>query len=113
MTIQSRNEAVRSMAFGTVTNAYQDLGAVTAHPTYQLIIQNTTDKLVVLSKDDGATDWLRIPASTSMVLDYIVFTEGMQRGLIAKGTQFQIKGITAALPTSGEVSISVEYLVGT
>lgn len=111
MAVQSKNENVRSLAFGSMTNSYADVGAETLHPIWQITVQNTTDVLLVVSKDDGATDWLRIPASTSGVWDYLKDSGSGQIGLIPKGTQFQVKHETGSAPTEGELNISVEYLV--
>lgn len=110
MTIKSLNEGVRSLAFGSIGANYSDVGGVTTHPIWQITVNNTTDALVVVSKDDGATDWIRLPAATSGIWEYIVKTENRQRGAVPQGTQFQVKHGGVA-PTEGEISISVEYLV--
>lgn len=110
MTLHSKNEGVRSLAFGSISGTYADVGAVTAHSIWQITVNNTTDVLLIVSKDDGATDWIRIPPGTSGIWEYLYKTENDQAAMIPKGTQFQVKDAGSA-STEGELSISVEYLI--
>ena len=110
MALKSKNEGVRSLAFGSISGTYADVGTVTTHSSWQITINNTTDVLLIISKDDGVTDWLRIPPSTSGVWEYLYKTENGQVAMVPHGVQFQVKDDGSAA-TEGEVNISVEYLI--
>lgn len=110
MTIKTANEDVRTLAFGSMSDSYADVGSVTSNPAWQVTVQNTTDVLLIVSKDDGSTDWLRLPASTSGVWEYNAETEKGQKIRLPTGTQFQVKHVTGTAPTEGELNISVEYI---
>jgi hypothetical protein len=110
MALKSKNEGVRTLAFGSISGTYADVGAVTANSAWQVTISNTTDVLLIVSKDDGVTDWLRMPPSTSGVWEYLYKTENGQVAMLPNGLQFQVKDDGDAA-TEGEINISVEYLI--
>ena len=78
MALSSHNEALRSLAFGSISGTYASVGSATTHQAYQITVQNTTDVTLIFSKDGGTTDWVAIPATTSAVFDYAHKTENGQ-----------------------------------
>lgn len=109
MATRSLNEDVRSLAFGSISSSYADVGSPTSHPLWQITVNNTTDVLMIVSKDGGGTDWIRIPPATSGIWEYTLKTERGDKADIPLGIQFQVKDAGDAA-TEGEVSISTEYL---
>ena len=110
MAVQTRNEALRSLAFGSISSTYADVGTLTTHAIYQVTITNDTNATMIFSKDDGSTDWVAIPAGVTRTFDYLRKNEGNQTALIPVGTQFQVKD-TGAAASSGAVYISVEHFL--
>ncbi|OQB10451.1 MAG: hypothetical protein BWY21_00372 [Parcubacteria group bacterium ADurb.Bin216] len=88
-----------TIAFGSITNTYQNLLAL-SDDTDILFIANTTNAPMLFSIPSGYNSYkdIRMPASTSMSIDC---RSNSKR--IAKGT-IQIKYVSA--PTSGEVTIT-------
>jgi hypothetical protein len=109
MTVKTKNEGARSLAFGSISSSYANLGTPTTKAAYQVTVVNNTDALMIFSKDGGATDWIRLPGSSFGIWYFNGETEGKSKGRVQKGTQFQVKDAGSSA-SSGEVSISLEYL---
>ena len=109
MSLKAQNEEARSVAFGSITNSFANLGAVTANPAYSITIFNGTDAQVQFSKDGGSTTWLDIPPLGAVSRDYAKNNQFDSIGLVPTGVQFQIK-YSGSAPTSGIASITLEYL---
>lgn len=110
MSKKSANENLRTLAFGSISGSYADIGPVTANAGYQVTVQNTTDQTIIVSKDDGVTDWQAVPTATSAIFDFNHKTEDNQDVLVPVGSQFRVKDAGSAT-TSGSVYISLEYAV--
>lgn len=110
MSKRTANEGLRSLAFGSISGTFADIGTPTTHACYQVTVQNTTDQTIIVSKDDGATEWQAIPMTTSAIFDFNHKTENDQNVLVPVGTQFQVKDAGVAT-TEGSVYISTEYVV--
>ena len=101
-------EAARTLAFGSISGTYADVGSVTANPVRIIMVKNLTDVAVTVSADDGTTDWFDLPANGADTID--VFTNGGPDGAyLPVGSQFQVKdqGSGAA---SGKVVIQCYYV---
>ena len=97
------NEDTRTLAFGSISDSYANLGTAFANQAWRVIINNDTDELIIFTKDSGSTEWLRLPKTTSVSLDY------GDTDALSVGTQVQIKHVTGSAPTEGEVNLSLEY----
>ena len=100
-------EGVRTVAFGSLTSSYADIGAATTHPIRIIMVKNTTDVSITVSADDGTKDWFDIPAGGADVLD--VTTNGLDAGwFLPVGSQFQVKDQGTGA-TEGKVIIQCFY----
>lgn len=109
MALKAQNEGVRSVAFGSITNSFANLGNVTSNPAYSITIFNGTDAQIQISKDGGTSTWLDIPPLGAISRDYANSNQFDSIGLVPTGIQFQIK-YSGSAPTSGTTSITLEYL---
>lgn len=109
MSLKAQNEDVRSVAFGSITNSFANLGAATSNPAYSLTVFNGTDAQIQISKDGGTTTWVDLPPLGTISRDYAKGNQFDSIGLIPSSSQFQIK-YSGSAPTSGTASITVEYL---
>lgn len=102
-------EAVKTLAAGSLTASYVDVGAVTANPARLIMLDNSTDTDVTVSWDDGTTDVFDMPAGTQIVLDFTANGRNIDDGMfLASGSQFQAKHQGSG-GTSGKVIINVFY----
>ena len=92
-------DASVSIAFGSITNTYADLLALTDDIDL-LFLFNTTDVAILLNIPNGANSRkdFRMPAGSSVAIDCRTNSKR-----IAKGT-IQVKYVSA--PTSGEVTVT-------
>ena len=100
-------EAVRSIAFGSLSGTYADIGSVTANPARIIMVKNATDSDVTVSWDDGTTDVFFLPAGSQDTID-VVANGGPNGAFLEVGSQFQAK--TAGSPTSGSVVVQLFYV---
>ncbi len=99
-----KDEAIREIAGGSITSAYQPFGGVFTRDAFRLVITNWTDGDVYLSTD-GVTDMKKMPLFSARVLDDK--TNDMYR---KKGTQLYIRyDMTPGSPT-GWATMEVEYV---
>lgn len=98
-------EALRSLAFGSISGTYAKLGTALTNPSRILYFFNTTDVTVTFSFD-GSTDHFIIPTESGFVLD-VSSNRSEQSGIIfvAQNTQIYVKGS----PGSGSVYLTSFY----
>jgi len=100
-------EALRSIASGTFTGAYQALGAPLAHNPFLIKMVNNSTVVVTVSID-GVVDHDICPAGSFFLYDETA-NASREGGLtVAKGTQFYVKGAAGA----GSVYLVVQYAGG-
>lgn len=108
---EARFDALRTIAFGAVTNAYQPLGAAISHSfrTFKLI--NTTDADMLFSFD-GTNDNIVAPATSITLYDVSTNSDqdSAQALRMSIGTQFLVKYSTA--PTKGNIWLEGMYQKG-
>ena len=99
-----KNEAVREIAGGSTTNAYQPLGGVFIRNAFRVTVTNWTNGDIYLSTD-GVTDMMKMPLLSARILDDK--TNDMFRRM---GTQIYIRyDMTPGVPT-GWATLEVEYV---
>ncbi len=103
-------DTLRSIAFGSISASYAVVGGVlTVNPRIITIINQTQGNLILSDDNTNATGKMFLPASYARVID---LTANIIPGkddsfVIAEGTQFYIKQLTA--PVSGSVYIEIIY----
>lgn len=106
--LELRADALRTLAFGSISGTYAAIGIPFAHPTRIMIAQNLTNVQITYSFD-GINDHFVLPAGGQMIMD-VSSDEFQGNGfIIAVGTQMMAKGA----PASGNVYISAFYVRGT
>lgn len=101
-------EAVREVAFGSVTGAYTAVGTATTDQTRIVHIVNTLSTDVYISLD-GITDHLRIAGGGFVLFDFSsnkVHDDGL---FLKEGTVFYVKQTSAGAPASGNLWIEIAY----
>jgi len=99
-------EPERSVAFGSITNAYVALGTPLLHPAINVVFDNQTDTLIQVSWD-GTNTWKTFGAGEALVLD-VQSNRGIGEEMcIAQGTQFYVRYVSA--PSILSFYISVLY----
>jgi len=99
-----KNEAIRELAAGSLTTAYQVLGGVFTRDVFRATLTNNTNGDIYLSTD-GVTDMMKMPSSSGRILDDK--TNDMYR---KSGTQFYIRFDTAPGVPAGWAALEVEYV---
>lgn len=99
-----KDEAIREIAAGSITTAYQLLGGVYTRDSFRLWMSNNTNGDVYLSTD-GVTDMKKLPAQTGRACDDK--TNDMYR---KAGTQWYVKYAIAPGAPAGWVGLEVEYV---
>lgn len=99
-----KNEAIREIAGGSITNSYQLFGGVFTRDAFRLIITNFTNGDIYLSTD-GVTDMMKFSTISGRALDDK--TNDMYR---KKGTQFYIRYDMTPGSPSGWFTLEVEYV---
>ncbi len=99
-------EAVRSIAFGSISGTYAGIGTAITNPARIVLLQNFTDAPLMISQD-GVTDHYPINANSSILLDISSNQTHSMGGFVSAGTRFYVKTITA--PGSGSVYLTVFY----
>lgn len=103
------SEAVRSIDGYLITSSYQNLGAALTEPALIITLKNTTDKTLFIS-EDGVNDHYELPAGTADSVDITAASREHRMGAKPKGTQFEVKGVSGDLPTSGKIILQVQYV---
>lgn len=81
----------------SLTGSYQNLGAALSNAAYYGVIFNSSNVAVYISSD-GTTDEIRVPAGGTLPLTYFSRHNTLTKAacIFKKGTQLQIKQVTAA-----------------
>lgn len=100
-------EPLRFLAFGAIGNAFTALGTPFAHPIRILLLQNTTDQLLIFSFD-GVNEHFVIPSEGFLLLD-VTANRTLDPGFFfSVGTQVYVEYVFGA-PTQGDVYLSAFY----
>lgn len=106
--VDMRADGLRSLAFGSISGTYANIGSPFAHPMRIMMAQNLTDSLCTFSFDGGNNDNFVLPAGGQLIID-VSSDEFQQNGfIISVNTQMAVKGA----PGSGGVYISAFYARG-
>lgn len=103
-------DALRSIAFGSISASYAAVGsALTVKPRILCITNNTQGDMILSTDNTLAAGQIFMKAGTSRVYDLTTnMVPGKDDGfVIGVGTQFYVKQVTA--PTSGSVYIENLY----
>lgn len=106
LAISTVPEAVRTIAFGSISGTYAGIGTAITNPARIVLLQNFTDADLMISQD-GVTDHYPINASSSILLDVSSNQTHLQGGFVSAGTRFYVK--TIGTPGSGSVYLTVFY----
>jgi len=108
-TTRARFDAIRSVAFGSITGSYVALGSPLTYPARIICFTNTTDEDVLLSTD-GSTDQILVPAGSFKLFDITTNHRPFNQDdfCVSANTQFYVK--YAAAPSKGAVYIEVIYV---
>lgn len=98
-----KDEALREVAFGSITNTYANLGAALTHDAFRVKVRNNTDADMYFSWD-GTNDHMKLPAFSGDVLD-----NKTNDAFRKSGDRLKIKYGSSA-PTQGWASLEVEYV---
>ena len=87
---------MKEFTASSLNGTYQTFGSVLSHPAIKIMIHNTSDVDVYLSKD-GLTNMCRIPSFGTMTFDEsTLYFRGIdQEYYLSKGTQLYLKQVTA------------------
>lgn len=101
-------EALRSLAFGSISGSYAAVGTPLANPARLICFSNATEGDMLFSRD-GSTDELFVPAGSFKLFDVSANHRptGQDDLVFETGTQWYVKQSTA--PVSGAVYIEVLY----
>lgn len=99
-----KNDAIREIAGGSLTTAYQVFGGVFLRDAFRIWITNNTNGDIYLSTD-GVTNMMKFPAGSGRAYDDK--TNDMFR---KHGTQFYIKFDVAPGVPAGWATLEVEYV---
>lgn len=101
-----RFDPIRSIAFGSVTNSYQNLGVPFGHAMRVLHFINNTDGNIMISFD-GVNDNIFVAANTFSLYDLTAQEDINEMFRYQVGSQLQIKYISA--PTTGTFYVVAVY----
>ena|ERR1700687_2438834 len=102
-------EALKSLAFGSISGTYAAIGTATVNAWDQCFINNTTDQDITVSFD-GTNDHVRLGANQVIALGEGTLSVIRQNGKIPIGTQFYAKQSTATAPTKNAIIVMGFYL---
>ena len=103
-------EAVKELAFGSISGTYAAVGVPTAEHVRIMSFQNGCDQALYISFD-GSTDQLRIAANSFKLIDLSsnkVRDDGMFLGV---GTQIYVKEVSSSV-ASGTFWVETFYAEG-
>ena len=99
-----KNEAIREIAGGSVTETFQTLGNVFTRDVFRITITNWSNGDIYLSTDE-VDDMMKLPAFSARILDDK--TNDMYR---KKGTQFSVRfDMTPGVP-EGWITLEAEFV---
>ena len=102
-------EPLRSLAFGSISGSYAQVGTATSNPTRLICFTNNTDGDMLFSRD-GSTDELIVVAGSFKLFDVSTNHRPVNQDdlVFETGTQWYVKQSSA--PTEGSVYIEVLYV---
>lgn len=103
-------EAVREVAFGSISGTYAALGSALSDHARLVCINNSTNDEVYVSFN-GTTNHLRLAASSFKLFDLTSNQVGQDGLFMSVGTIVYIKQVSGA-PSSGSVWVEVMYAAG-
>ncbi len=105
-----RADGIRSLAFGSISGTYANIGTFLDHTVRQIMVTNTTDQLLMFSFNPTGTtpDHFVVPASTSMIIDITANKTEQPGWFIQKRTQMGVRDLGSAA-SSGTVYISAFF----
>lgn len=104
--VSIKAEALRSLANGSISGTYANIGTPTLHPWKIFYISNTTDGDVIISLNGGVTDNFVVPTKQTLSMD--ASANGLQNNeYLPQGTQFSVKEVGAL--TTGSVYVAGVY----
>ena len=99
--------AIRSLAFGSISGTYANVGTALTDPAAAFRVANNTDGDLLVSLDGGVTDHLFVAAGNFVLYDIRANKRNKNQDdyVIPAQTQFAVKQVTA--PTEGNIYIEV------
>lgn len=101
-----RADAIRSLAFGSISGTYAAIGTEFTHPMRIVKLTNLTDATVTFSYD-GVVDHEVVPAGGFTLYDFCTNQAQTSGAFLAQGTIMYVK--SSGAPTSGSVYVSAYY----
>lgn len=100
-----KNDAIREIAAGSITNAYQALGGVFLRDAFRIWLTNNTNGDIYLSTD-GVTDMMKMPVTSGRAYD-----DKTNDFFRKSGTQFYIRFPVGGVPgaPSGWFALETEW----
>lgn len=95
----------------SLTGSYQNLGSALGAPCYRVVLSNESDVGVYISTD-GSSDDIRLSPGQILPLTYFSKHNNYNEGsyVFKKGTQLQIKQVTAA--GTGTIIVNIQTTRG-
>jgi hypothetical protein len=103
-------DAVRELAFGSITTSYAAVGAALTDHARLVVITNSSDAEVYVSLD-GTTNNLRLAANSFKLFDFSTNKIRDDGLFVTMGTVFYAKRVSGA-PSTGAVWIEVVSATG-
>lgn len=107
MVAVARFDAIRSIAFGSISGSYSNVGSALTTTARVVHITNNTDGDMMFSVDGGTTDHIFVAAGSFVLLDIQanMNPDKDDKYVLPVGTQFSVKQVSA--PSSGNVYVTV------
>ena len=107
-TTKAEIDALRTVAFGSITGSYTAVGAPQAYQARIICFTNTTNEDVLFS-NDGSTNKLIVPAGSFKLFDITTNHRPVNQDDFSfpNGTQWYVK--YASAPSSGAIYIEIVY----
>jgi hypothetical protein len=102
-----RYDALRSLAFGSISGTYAAIGPATQHAMRLIKIVNNTNADITISFD-GTTDNDYIPSNSFALYDFQTNSQSDLYFFLSLNTQVYIKGT----PSAGSVYVTMIYAKG-
>lgn len=96
-------EAIRELAFGSITTSYQQMGPTFAGPIRIIYMGNNTDEDVYFSFD-GVIDQFRVQSGS-----YRLYDCKTNDGFFNAGQSIFVRGISGSLPTKLAVQVEAMF----